>query len=55
MKMTKKYRRNALATIQEAMEAPRNSGFVDKQAMREFDAACFAPIVVISSDEQSPE
>ena len=48
--MTKKYRRDAFAAIHETMEALHEAGAVNKQTMREFDAACLTPV-----EELSPE
>ena len=49
--MTKKYRSNALAAIHETMEALHDVGAIDKQTMREFDAACLTPVEVLSAEE----
>ena len=49
--MTKKYRSNAFASIHETMEALHEAGAINKQTMREFDAACLTPIVVLSPEE----
>lgn len=49
--MTKKYRSDAFAAIHETMEALHEVGAVDKQTMREFDAACLTPIEVLSPEE----
>ncbi|OYY73924.1 MAG: transcriptional regulator [Gammaproteobacteria bacterium 28-57-27] len=49
--MTKKYRSDAFAAIHETMEALHEIGAVNKQTMREFDAACLAPLQVISPEE----
>jgi len=49
--MLKKYRSDALASIHETMEALHQIGAVDKQTMREFDAACLTPIHVLAPDE----
>ncbi|MDO8249226.1 MAG: DNA-binding transcriptional regulator [Rhodoferax sp.] len=48
--MTKKYRSDAFAAIHETMEALHEAGAVNKQTMREFDAACLTPV-----EELSPE
>lgn len=48
--MTKKYRSDAFAAIHETMEALHEAGTVNKQTMREFDAACLTPV-----EELSPE
>ncbi len=42
--MTKKYKSAAFAAIHETMEALHDIGAVDKQTMRDFDAACLTPI-----------
>lgn len=49
--MTKKYRSDAFAAIHETMEALHEAGVVNKQTMREFDAACLTPIEVLSPEE----
>ena len=49
--MTNKYRSDAFAAIHETMEALHEVGAVDKQTMREFDAACLTPIEVLSPEE----
>ena len=42
--MAKKYKSAAFAAIHETMEALHEIGAVDKQTMRDFDAACLTPI-----------
>jgi putative transcriptional regulator len=42
--MTRKYKSAAFAAIHETMEALHEIGAVDKQTMRNFDAACLTPI-----------
>ena len=49
--MPKKYRRDALAAIHETMEALYEVGAVDKQTLREFDAACLTPIQALTPEE----
>jgi len=49
--MTMKYQSDAFAAIHETMEALHEVGAVNKQTMREFDAACLAPIQVMSPEE----
>ena len=49
--MTKKYRSEALAAIHETMEALHEAGAVNKQTMREFDAACLTPVEAISPED----
>lgn len=49
--MPKKYRSDALAAIHETMEALYEVGAVDKQTLREFDAACLTPIQVLTPEE----
>jgi putative transcriptional regulator len=46
-----KYQSDAFAAIHETMEALHEIGAVNKQTMREFDAACLAPIHVMSPEE----
>lgn len=48
--MTKKYRSDAFAAIHETMDALHEAGAVNKQTMREFNAACLTPV-----EELSPE
>jgi len=51
-KMTdKKYRSEAFAAIHETMEALHEVGAVDKQTMREFDAACLTPVITLAPEE----
>ena len=49
--MTMKYQSDAFAAIHETMEALHEIGAVNKQTMREFDAACLAPLQVMSPEE----
>jgi putative transcriptional regulator len=42
--MAKKYRSEAFAAIHETVEALQDVGAIDKQTMREFDAACLTPV-----------
>ncbi|WP_262499966.1 helix-turn-helix domain-containing protein [Photorhabdus heterorhabditis] len=49
--MVKKYRSEAFAAIHETMEALSEIGGVNKQIMREFDAACLTPIESLSPEE----
>lgn len=49
--MAKKYRSDAFAAIHETMEALQEVGAIDKQTMREFDAACLTPVQVLSPGE----
>jgi len=49
--MTMKYKSDAFAAIHETMEALHEIGAVNKQTMREFDAACLTPIQVMSPEE----
>ncbi len=49
--MTKKYRSEAFSAIHETMEALYEVGAVDKQTMREFDAACLTPVTPLSPEE----
>ena len=49
--MTKKYRSEAFAAIHETMEALHDVGAIDKQTMREFDAACLTPVRTLAPDE----
>jgi putative transcriptional regulator len=51
MAMTKKYRSEALAAVHETMEALHEIGAVDKQTMRDFDAACLVPVHSLKPDE----
>ncbi len=49
--MPKKYRSDALAAIQETMEALHEVGAVDRQTMREFDETCLTPIEVMLPEQ----
>ena len=49
--MTKTYRSEAMAAVHEMMEGFHQSGAIDKQTMREFDAACLAPAAPLSPAE----
>lgn len=49
--MPKKYRSDALAAIHETIEALYEVGAVDKQTLREFDAACLTPIQALTPEE----
>jgi len=49
--MLKKYSSDALSSIHETMEALHGVGVIGKQTMREFDAACLAPIHVLTPEE----
>ena len=49
--MTMKYKSDAFAAIHETMEALHDIGAVNKQTMREFDAACLTPLQVMSPEE----
>jgi putative transcriptional regulator len=40
----RKYKSDAFAAIHETAEALRDIGAIDKQTMREFDAACLTPL-----------
>ena len=40
-----------MAAIHETMEALHDVGAIDKQTMREFDAACLTPVHVLTADE----
>lgn len=50
MTMIKHYRSDALASIHETMEAIHEVGAIDKQTMREFDAACLTPVEALSPE-----
>ena len=49
--MAKKYRSNPLAAVHETMEALHEVGAIDKQTMRDFDAACLTPVQTLSATE----
>lgn len=49
--MAKKYRSDALAATHETMEALHEVGAIDKRTMREFDAACFTQVQLLSPAE----
>lgn len=42
--MTRQYRSRAMASVHETAEGLHNSGLLDKQTMRAFDAACLTPV-----------
>lgn len=45
------YRSRALASIHETAEGLHNAGLVDKQTMRQFDAACLTPVRPLTPSE----
>lgn len=49
--MSKKYRSDAFAAIHETMEALQTVGAIDKQTMRDFDAACLTTVQVLEPNE----
>ena len=49
--MIKKYRNDAFAATHETMEALHEADAIDKQTMREFDAACLTPVQLLSAAE----
>jgi putative transcriptional regulator len=49
--MTKTYRSEALAAVHEMMEGLHQSGAIDKQTLRAFDAACLAPAPALKPEE----
>jgi len=49
--MTKTYKSGLLASVHEAMQDAHDAGIVDKQTMREFDAACLTPVEKLSAEE----
>jgi putative transcriptional regulator len=51
VKMTETYRSEAFAAIHETMEALHDVGAIDKQTMREFDAACLTPVRTLVPEE----
>jgi putative transcriptional regulator len=42
--MTKQYRSRAMASVHETAEGLHNAGLLDKQTLRQFDAACLTPV-----------
>lgn len=48
--MAQDYRSEACGAIHETMEALREVGAIDKRTMREFDDACFAPVLPMPPD-----
>ena len=42
--MSKQYRSRAMASVHETAEGLHKAGLLDKQTMREFDAACLTPV-----------
>jgi len=49
--MAIKYQSAAFAAIHETMEALHEIEAINKQTMREFDAACLTPLHVMSPEE----
>jgi putative transcriptional regulator len=49
--MSKKYRSDAMAAINETMEVLHAAGAVDKQTMQRFDDACLTPIRPLRPEE----
>jgi putative transcriptional regulator len=49
--MPKKYRSDALAAVNETMEALHEVGAINKQTMREFDETCLTPVHTLSPEE----
>lgn len=49
--MAKSYKSEALAAVHEMMEGFHDSGAIDKQTMREFDAACLMPVRALAPQE----
>ncbi len=49
--LLKDHRSEAFAAIHETMEALYDVGAIDKQTMREFDAASLAPVQAIAPEE----
>ena len=49
--MKKAHKSEAFAALHEMMEGFHRSGAIDKQTMREFDAACLTPAEPVSPDE----
>jgi putative transcriptional regulator len=49
--MAKKYRSEAFAAIHETMESLHDTGAIDKQTMREFDAACLVRVRALLPEE----
>ncbi len=49
--MTKAYRSPIMAAIHETAEDLHTAGLMDKQTMREFDAACLTPVRPLQPEE----
>lgn len=49
--MTKQYRSRAMASIHETAEGLHSAGLLDKQTMRDFDAACLTPVRPLTPEE----
>ena len=49
--MPRTYKSEPLAAVHEMMEGLREAGAIDKQTMREFDAACLAPATPLLPEE----
>lgn len=48
---TKTYKSEAMAAVHEMMEGLHQGGAIDKQTMREFDAACLSPAPALAPEE----
>lgn len=48
---TKTYKSEAMASVHEMMEGLHQGGAIDKQTMREFDAACLSPAPALAPEE----
>ncbi len=51
MSETQQYKSEAFAAIHETMDALHQIGAINKQTMREFDAACLEPVAAMGPDE----
>lgn len=49
--MPKQYRSDVMASIHETAEGLHGAGLIDKQTMRQFDAACLTPVHPLAPDE----
>ena len=49
--MTRQYRSRAMASVHETAEGLHNAGLLDKQTMRQFDAACLTPVRPLAPGE----
>ena len=49
--MSRQYRSRAMASVHETAEGLHNAGLLDKQTMRQFDAACLTPVRPLTPEQ----